>query len=142
MNLHTLLKAKKYNQAIQSIKQLQPTIDLEDFSFNKQSYSRNILTTKDNYWLAIIAWDKDSKTPIHGHPDQAFVYLLSGKLIINNYQTPELTLTEEITCLPSQYNIHHGQKGQLDNAVHRIYATKPSLSLHFYSDDPSLGQTF
>ncbi len=140
--LHSLLKDRQYEQAIQVIKSNRQYFSYTNFDFKQGTYTKNILLIDANYWLAVLCWDKGIQTAIHGHPDQAFMYVLEGEIIVENYQTPELVLKDTTAYQPDEYIFHHGKKNTLDNAVHRISTTKPSLSLHFYSDDPSKGRNF
>lgn len=117
-------------------------IDLGVFFMQKDSYVRHILSTQDGYHLMLVRWDKGAKTVIHGHPWQMFVYLLFGELLIENYDNASLSTINETICQPDDYYIHHGDANRLDNAIHRVIVKKPSLSLHFYSDDPQKGVVF
>lgn len=136
------MKSQDYDGANALIKTLHQKIDFNQLSAESKSYSRYILSNKDNYWLMLIHWDKGAKTPIHGHPEQMFVYLLEGQLQVEDYKVSPLQKTQTISCQPHDYQIHHGRKHCLDNAVHCISALEKSISLHFYSSDPRICDTF
>ncbi len=140
--MHTLLKTKGYEQACSLIADLKPRLNAKHFPATKNSYTRHILNTADNYWLMVINWCQGAQTPIHGHPEQSFVYLLIGQFLIKNYDSDKLTINQQVIYQPNQHYINHGRPNRLDNAIHQVIATEQSLSLHFYSDDPRKGKVF
>ncbi len=143
--IHDLLKKKKYNQAIPRIKQLCKAAEDIDFPLNKGGYTRNILSKKDGYWLSFLHWDKGVITPVHGHPDQAFLYAVDGNIEIKNYDQEEqkpLELTDTESLTEGDFIYSHGDAETYDNAIHQISTSEQSLTLHFYSDDPTKGKLF
>lgn len=143
--IHDLLKSKKYNQAVDKIKQLCKAAKNVDFPLNKGGYTRNILSKKDGYWLSFLHWDKDVITPVHGHPDQAFLYAVEGNIEINNYERGDkkpLELKDTESLSKGDFIYSHGEAERFDNAIHQISTTKQTLTLHFYSDDPTKGTLF
>lgn len=142
LQLHQLLKSKQYDAAVEHIQANSAAFEPKNFAFNANGYTRNVLCRIDNYWLMVLRWDNKAQTPIHGHPEQAFVRLLSGEFSIDNYHTKTKNLLETVNCQCNQHYINHGVPDTMDNAVHKITALKPSLSLHFYSDDPGKGEVF
>jgi hypothetical protein len=143
--IHDLLKSKKYNQAVTKIKQLCKAAKDVDFPLNKGGYTRNILSKKDGYWLSFLHWDKDVITPVHGHPDQAFLYTVDGNIEIKNYERDDknpLALKDTASLSEGEFIYSHGEAERFDNAIHQISTTEQSLTLHFYSDDPTKGKLF
>ncbi len=143
--IHDLLKNKRYNRAASKIKQLCKKAKNVDFPLNKGGYTRNILSKKDGYWLSFLHWDKNVLTPVHGHPDQAFVYAVKGGIQVKNYERNDkqpLVHTETATLENGEFFYSHGETDRFDNAIHQISTTEQSLTLHFYSADPSKGKLF
>jgi predicted metal-dependent enzyme (double-stranded beta helix superfamily) len=108
-------------------------------------YSRNILLRQDNGSEVMVArWDQGASTPIHGHPQYAFVYILQGQLQLEHYRETDqgLLLTDTIIKRKGQHIYAAGTPNRFDNAIHRVTALTPSLSLHVYSDDASKGKAF
>lgn len=117
----------------------------EDFPHAPHCYSRNILLHADSGAEVMIArWDQGAITPIHGHPQFAFVYVLQGQLQMEHYRDTEqgLVLTETIIKHEGQHIYAAGIAGRYDNAIHRVTALTPSLSLHVYSEDALKGKSF
>lgn len=144
-DIHQLLKNKQYSQAIGKIKQLCKAAEDVDFPLNEGGYTRNILSKKDGCWLSFLHWDKDVITPVHGHPDQAFVYAVEGNIEIKNYQREArkpLALTDVESLSNGDFIYSHGEANRFDNAIHQISTTEQSLTLHFYSSDPTRGKLF
>ncbi|WP_456416629.1 cysteine dioxygenase [Thiolapillus sp.] len=116
-----------------------------DFPHAPHCYSRNILLHADNGAEVMIArWDQGAITPIHGHPQFAFVYVLQGQLQMEHYRNTEqgLVLAETIIKHEGQHIYAAGIAGRYDNAIHRVTALTPSLSLHVYSEDALKGKFF
>ncbi|MCK5896165.1 MAG: hypothetical protein KAG20_05130 [Cocleimonas sp.] len=144
-DIHNLLKNKKYNQAVDKIKQLCKAAKQVDFPLNKGGYTRNILSKKDGYWLSFLHWDKDVITPVHGHPDQAFLYAAEGNIEIKNYERKDkkpLAFKDTESLSQGEFTYSHGEMDTFDNAIHQISTTEQSLTLHFYSADPTKGKLF
>lgn len=116
-----------------------------DFPHAPHCYSRNILLRSDAGSEVMIArWDQGATTPIHGHPQFAFVYVLQGQLQMEHYHETDqgLVLTETIIKNKGQHIYAAGIAGRYDNAIHRVTALMPSLSLHVYSHDAMKGKSF
>ncbi len=116
-----------------------------DFPHAPHCYSRNILMRMESGAEVMIArWDQDAVTPIHGHPQFAFVYVLQGQLQMEHYHDTDqgLLLAETIIKNKGQHIYAAGIAGRYDNAIHRVTALTPSLSLHVYSDDALKGKFF
>lgn len=140
--LYDLLLNKKYERATAKIKLLCEQVKLEDFPLAAGAYSRNVIPNIGDCWLGILRWDKDSQTPIHGHPERSFFYVLQGELACFYFQKDPLLMTSTQSFAQFEYYHGHGVRGEMDNFIHRISAKQPSISLHFYSDDPSKGEFF
>ncbi|WP_456404800.1 cysteine dioxygenase [Thiolapillus sp.] len=116
-----------------------------DFPYAPHCYSRNILLREDSGAEIMVArWDQDAMTPIHGHPQFAFVYVLEGQLQMEHYRETNqgLVLTETLVKTKDQHIYVAGVAGRYNNAIHRVTALSPSLSLHVYSDDALKGKAF
>ena len=144
--IHEALKNKQYEDAVPHIVNLKKEIKKINFPHNKSTYSRHILSKKDGYWLLLIEWDEDVSTCIHGHPEQSFVYLIDGSLEVKSFETEPLVLIDKKPLHVDEYIFHdqsnHSFDDKFDNGVHQIHSKTRSLSLHFYSDDPSKGVVF
>lgn len=117
----------------------------EDFPRAPHCYSRNILfRAPDGTEVMAARWDSGARTPIHGHPQLAFVYLLEGRLLIENFARSQngLVAGETRTLEPGDHLWSRGKSGRFDNAIHRVTALQPSLSLHVYSDDALKGEVY
>ncbi|SMM99940.1 Cysteine dioxygenase type I [uncultured Candidatus Thioglobus sp.] len=140
--LADLIATMQYKQAVEKIKTLIAVIDLDNLPFEKNSYTRSLIIDNEKYWLGLLNWDKGAATRIHGHPDHAFVYVLKGHLSCKNFDKNQLTELggSELSAEECRYN--KGVEGKMDNYIHQINATEKSVSLHFYSDNPSKGEVF
>ena len=49
--------------------------DYSKFSPKSSSYSRNRIFNNESFEILILAWNKDSKTPLHDHPENGCVLL-------------------------------------------------------------------
>ena len=116
-----------------------------DFPHAPHCYSRNILLREDNGAEVMVArWDQGAVTPVHGHPQFAFVYVLEGQLQMEHYRETDqgLLLTETVIRNKGQHIYAAGDANRYNNAIHRVTALSPSLSLHVYSDDALKGKAF
>ena len=116
-----------------------------DFPLTKGSYSRTLLFRGQNRLELMIArWDQGTKTPIHGHPDFIYEYLLEGLFQIESFKKKGYAVTKIANNIQQSGDVFsfRGLNGRFDNAIHRITALKESLSLHIYSDDASKGEIF
>jgi len=142
--IHEILKSKQYDDILPHIKNLKKDIKKINFPHNQSTYSRHILSKKDGYWLLLIEWDKDVSTSIHGHPQQSFVYLIKGSLEVKSFEKDPLVITNTKPLHEDEF-LYHDQSNDndaFDNCVHQIKSKTKSLSLHFYSGDPSKGIIF
>ncbi len=140
-HLYHLLSKQCYLKAAVFLKSIKNNLLSKDFVCNKTSYARHIFM-EEPYWLAVVKWGKGAKTPIHGHADLTFVYILSGILKVRNYSHPPLKLGDVMHYKSDDYVYQKGKLGYFDNGIHSVYAKSDSLSLHFYSDNPAKGVLF
>ncbi len=143
--VHALLKARKYQEALPKIKALCEEAKDMDFELNKGGYTRNILSKKDGYWLSFLKWDKGVTTPAHGHPAQAFVYTVKGSIAVTNYRHDDEDFIESVSSDEQgegEFFYSHGDTNKFDNAVHQISTQEECITLHFYSDDPRKGKMY
>jgi len=120
-------------------------LSISDFPLIAGGYSRTILYRDHSGFEAIIArWSKNAVTPIHGHPQLAFVYLISGKLSMELFEKNDNQICKTKTRIlrPGEHFFSKGTAGTYDNAIHRVTAAVDSLSFHIYSDDALKGETF
>lgn len=120
-------------------------LSLDEYPKVAGSYSRTILYRDHSGFEAIIArWSKDAVTPIHGHPQFAFVYLITGKLRMALYKNKDrlISKTESRILQPGEYFYSKGIAGTYDNAIHRVSASLDSLSFHIYSDNALKGEIY
>lgn len=128
--------------AIEQMEVLAREIKAKNLSFDKDNYTRNIIIDNHHYWLGLLHWDQGATTRIHGHPEQAFVYVIEGSLNCKNFNKNPLTETESKKLNGGEYCYSKGMKGKMDNYVHQINAKQKSISLHYYSDNPAKGEVF
>ena len=141
-HLYYLLSKQYYSKADIFLKSIKNNLLAKNFVCSKNSYARHIFI-EEPYWLAIVKWGKGAKTPIHGHPDLAFVYILNGVLKVRDYSHPPLKLSGVKQYKSGDYIYQKkGKAGCFDNGVHSVYAKSDGLSLHFYSDNPVKGVLF
>jgi len=108
-------------------------------------YSRTILYRDPQGAEVMVArWDDGARSPIHGHPELTFVLVLEGKLRVENFKGAGGTLerTDTLHLGAGQHIWNRGTAGHFDNAIHRVTALEPSLSLHIYSDDALKGHIY
>ena len=100
--------------------------DYSKFSPTPGSYSRNRIYNNDDFEILILAWDKNSKTPLHDNPENGCtLLLLEGNMI-----------EERVSDCASIYcKVIRGKPSYIDNTFgkHNITAKKNSWSLHIYS---------
>lgn len=140
--LCALLSAEKYDLAIKKIKTLAATIPLHSLPFDANSYTRNIIVNNQQQWLGLLNWDKGATTRIHGHPKHSFIYVIQGEITVQNFDKNPLSKRDKSQLLSDDYRYSDGVEGKMDNYVHQMYAVHKSLSLHFYSGDPTQGDIF
>ncbi len=139
--LGDLLVKEEYDLAKAQIKILIEQVDFDALPFDAGSYTRSIINNK-SYWLGFLNWDKGATTRIHGHPQQAFVYVIKGRLNCKNFSKPPLVELGGSQLSDGEYRYNKGIKGTMNNYIHQINAQQKSVSLHFYSDDPTKGEVF
>ncbi len=137
-----LLIKEDYSSAVDRIQILAKEIQTTALSFNKNSYTRNIIVNNKKCWLGLICWDKGAITSIHGHPDQSFFYVIQGSLECRNFDNNSLNMPKLSELDYGEYIYSQGIKGKMDNYIHQIKAKQKSISLHYYSDDPRKGEVF
>ena len=140
--LHSQIQNKNYENILEQIELLKEEIKDYDFPLDASTYSRHILSKKDGCWLLLIHWDKNVSTSIHGHPERAFVYVLDGLMEIEGFNVNPLQSQNKYIVRPGEYFDSEGLSDQFDNAVHRVHAKEQSLSLHYYSDEPTKGMVY
>lgn len=137
-----LLTNEQYDLAVEKIKVLARGIQAKNLCFDKDSYARNIIIDSNDYWMGLLYWDKGATTHIHGHPEQAFIYVIEGSLNYKNFDKNPLTELESKELSNGEYYYSKGIKGKMDNYVHQINAKQKTISLHHYSDNPAKGEIF
>lgn len=140
--LYSKLQNKDYDNILEQIELLKEEIKGYHFPLDASTYSRHILSKKEGAWLMLIHWDKDVSTTIHGHPERSFVYVVDGLMDIESFEIDPLKSLKKQEVYPGQYFQHDGKVDRFDNSVHRIHTKQQSLSLHFYSDDPTKGKVY
>jgi len=140
--LYSQLQNKDYENALEQIELLKQEIKNYDFPLDASTYSRHILSEKEGGWLMLIHWDENVSTSIHGHPERAFIYVLDGSMEVENFQLNPLRGLNKRLVEPGQYFYNDGLVNRFDNAVHRVKTKQQTLSLHYYSDDPTKGNIY
>lgn len=142
-NLCMLLSDTQYDPAIKKIKNLTKTISMQSLPFDANNYTRNIIINNKQQWLGLINWDKGAITRVHGHPKHSFIYVIQGKLTVQEFDKNPLSKRNKSQLLSNDYRYsNNGVEGKMDNYVHQMHAQEKSLSLHFYSGDPTQGEVF
>lgn len=141
-NLCVLLSNNQYELATEQIKTLAATIHISSLPFDALNYTRNIIIQNKHHWLGLINWDKGAKTRVHGHPKHAFFYVIQGALMVQDFAGNPLSKCSQSQLLRDDYRYSDGVEGKMDNCVHQMNAQEKSLSLHFYSGDPTQGEVF
>ncbi|CAC9642267.1 hypothetical protein [bacterium endosymbiont of Bathymodiolus sp. 5 South] len=137
------LLAKEYHDlAIEKIKVLAKEVKVKNLSFDQGNYTRNIIINNADYWLGLLHWDQGATTRIHGHPEQAFVYVFEGELSCKSFDKNPLTELGSSKLSGGEYGYSKGLKGKMDNYIHQINAKQKTVSLHYYSDNPTKGEVF
>lgn len=124
--------------------------DLNDIPFKTATYTRNYITKKkpnqhQSFEALIMRWDKQAKTPIHGHPAFSFYYVISGlfKMELFDYTaTSGLELKKTQLFYPSEMTWFMGLVGKYDNFIHQVSCQEPGHTLHIYSEDPRRGVSY
>ncbi|RUA05334.1 MAG: hypothetical protein DSY43_04785 [Gammaproteobacteria bacterium] len=137
-----LLSQENYDLAVEKIKALAKEIQVKNLALDKSSYTRNVIIHNNDCWLGLLHWDKGATTRIHGHPEQAFLYVVEGELRCKNFDKNPLTELKSKGLSGGEYLYSKGVKGKLDNCIHQINAKQKSISLHYYSDNPIKGEVF
>ncbi|SFV54234.1 Cysteine dioxygenase type I [hydrothermal vent metagenome] len=140
--INDLLVIGSYEKAINEFESIKDKLDLDSLPIVKNGYSRTIISIKDNYWMSLLRWDSNITTAIHGHPDLAFVCVLAGSIKNIAYQNNPLKEVDSKDYQVGEFFYAKGPKGKFDNAIHQLVIKKPSLTLHFYSDDARKGILF
>lgn len=140
--LAELLNAEKYELANEEIQILASQIASDKLPFEQNNYTRSVVIDNQKYWLGLLNWDKGAMTRIHGHPDHAFVFVLKGRLSCKNFTKDPLSELDSSEIKSGKYRYNKGVQGKMDNYIHQINAIEPSVSLHFYSDNPAKGESF
>jgi len=140
--LSSHLQNKNYANVFEQIEILKEEIRGYDFPLNASTYCRHILSKENGNWLLLIHWDENVSTRIHGHPERSFVYVLDGLMEIESFKLNPLQGQGKKTVKPGEYFYNDGLVDRFDNAVHRVHAKQQTLSLHFYSDDPTKGNIY
>jgi len=124
------------------------TLDLGsqgDFPRVPHCYSRTLLYRAPQGTEVMVArWDAGAHSSIHGHPELTFVLVLAGRLLMEDFQLVE-GRPRSLGTRPYRAGEHiwqRGRAGRFDNAIHRVTALEPSLSLHVYSDDALKGSRY
>lgn len=121
--------------------------DLEHLPFQRGSYTRNCMAKehRDSFELWLMRWDKQAKTPIHGHPAFSFYHVISGAFemeIFTRVGGDRLQLKETRFFRPSETTWFLGPVGRYDNFIHRVICLEPGHTLHVYSEDSHKGISF
>ncbi|SFV85049.1 Cysteine dioxygenase type I [hydrothermal vent metagenome] len=136
-----LLANERHDLAVEQIKILAQEIESKNLYFDKGNYSRNVISNND-CWLGLLCWDKGAITRIHGHPEQSFIYILEGSLSCKSFDKEVVTELHSNKLKNGEFRYNKGIKGKMDNYIHQISATQKSISLHYYSDNPTKGEIF
>ena len=155
-------KLKKNLSSKKSIEQINNIIDnnvsLEQLpsemkAKKAKTYQRTLFglekTLSDSGFEGIILhWKKNSKTPIHAHPNFAYYKILSGKCLMTFYKKKEdgsLVKTSQ-KYLSTGDSLHSYEKKEkkmtFTNLIHKVECIKEGFTLHLYSDNALKGKIF
>ena len=118
---------------------------IEQFPRAENGYSRTILYREPcGFEVMAARWSKLAKSPVHGHPGFAMVYLVEGHLWEDSFSrnADQLIPTGTRQFSNGDYAFDDGVDGRFDNSIHQITAITECLSLHIYSDDALKGEIY
>ncbi len=93
----------------------------------------------------ILHWKKDSKTPIHAHPNFAYYKILSGKCLMKFYKKKKNGSLVETSqkYLSTGDSLHsYEKKMTFTNLIHKVECIEEGFTLHLYSDNAIKGKIF
>lgn len=121
--------------------------DLNNLPLKAATYTRNCIAKENmnqnqGFEALIMRWDRQVKTPIHGHPAFSFYYVITGlfKMEIFTYKgINDLQLQKTQLFYPSDTTWFLGQTGRYDNFIHRVTCLEAGHTFHIYSEDAQKG---
>ena len=137
MNIPNLINRLKMiipNTNLKSVIPLINSYNSQDWknyiSYEKNTYTRNLIYRNNNFEMYLIYWDGKVVSTIHDHADNGCVFkVLSGELIENRYNISTNSLITSNTL--------NNKAVYIDNTIayHSIEnpIVTPSASLHIYS---------
>lgn len=137
MNIPNLINRLKMiipNTNLKSVIPLINSYNSQDWknyiSYEKNTYTRNLIYRNNNFEMYLIYWDGKVVSTIHDHADNGCVFkVLSGELIENRYNISNNSLITSNTL--------KNKAVYIDNTIayHSIEnpIATPSASLHIYS---------
>lgn len=138
---YTVTKMIPVIQAMVSSKLL----SVNQFPLAEKGYSRTILYRGScGFEIMIARWSKMAKTPIHGHPGFALIYVIEGQFEEESYvkNSEEIVSAGQHQLSSGAFAFDGGVEGRFDNSIHQITAVTEGLSLHIYSDDALKGEIY
>lgn len=148
-DLIPLLSRAKYNtpELLSAIRVMLNSgqLNMDQFPQVKNGYSRTILHREPcGFEVMVARWSKAAKTPIHGHPGYALIYVVEGELWEESfdYRLDCLETARSRRFKSGSYSLDQGIEGRFDNSIHQITAVSECLSLHVYSDDALKGKVY
>ena len=121
----------KLSSQIDILKQYNGNDWLDYVKINKEKYNRNIVKKNDLFELAIITWDINQKTKIHGHPKGGCLFKVIHGNINENFHKKRDKIIHRINT----YKMN--DISYIDNSIgyHSMHNNYDDMcvSLHIYS---------
>jgi len=119
---------------------------MSDFPGIPKSYGRTVIHRDGNGWECLgIHWSAGAQSRIHGHPEVAYVFVVAGEFVIENFQKTapgKVRKLDTVTAAPGSEFFNRGKAGRLDNGIHRVSCKQEGLTIHVYSANALNGELF
>ncbi len=111
-----------------------PISDFEKIStWDQNYYTRNCITSTENFELILLCWQANQETSIHCHNDQdCWVYLIEGDILENQYKNNEFGLPVLTKSKLMKKNGSYFINDAIGLHSLHNFKKKRALSLHIY----------
>ena len=113
-----------------------PVSEFEDYAtWCEGGYTRNCVGRKDDFEFILLCWDKDAKTPIHGHGGQdCWVYQVDGTVTEKRFTETingGLSVTNEMKIHEGGLTYMHDRMGY--HSIENVSGRR-AMTLHIYAN--------
>lgn len=105
-------------------------------NYSDKNYTRNCISSCEDYELILMCWNKDQASPIHSYDFQeGWIKVLKGELTIETYQidkaSKQVEIKEKIVIVEGEYTYLNDNMG-----FHKVINTSKgeTASLHLHID--------